>query len=83
MISKESLPFSSFLKDFNKGKVWPYKTWSEHVSEWSTLGRENIITVRYEDLLTDTNQELRRMLEFTGITIESKRIENAVEGIKI
>ena len=41
--------------------------WSEHVSYWSQVS--GVIVVRYEDLLEDTEVEMRRVLDFFDINI--------------
>lgn len=36
--------------------------WHEHVADWSSAGRHNVVTVRYEDLLANTTDELTTLM---------------------
>lgn len=72
--------FSTFLKEFDRGEIWPYGTWSEHVRGWLDQEDSNILVIKYEDLLNDAEHELRRMLDFSGIDSNYTAIKEAVEA---
>jgi hypothetical protein len=68
-----------FLHMVRSGEdLFPCK-WHEHVSQWrANPYKADIITVRYEDLKTDTPAQLERMLSFAGIKRDKAQIETAV-----
>lgn len=76
----KDLSFSGFLDMFNEGSVGPFGKWSDHVNGWLDHAEEDVVITRYEDLLDDAAGELKRMLEFCGITIDEDRVDKAVEA---
>ncbi|MFP3938091.1 MAG: sulfotransferase domain-containing protein [Phycisphaerae bacterium] len=68
----------SFLDFVRNTDIGPAR-WAKHVSSWlETPGRPAVFTVRYEDLLADTADELRRMAEFAELPTDEKNVERAV-----
>lgn len=53
-------------------------TWSGHVASWLDSGLP-VLQVRYEDLLEDAAGELRRVLDFAGVSVEPARVAAAAE----
>jgi len=72
--------FSEFLGSFNAGEVDEFGTWSDHVHSWLDQGADNMILVRYEDLLNDTESEFRRVLSFTGLSVDEAALSSALEA---
>ncbi|MEK6899823.1 MAG: sulfotransferase domain-containing protein, partial [Nanoarchaeota archaeon] len=68
---------SEFIRDENWGlpKVMKFmNSWGEELKQ-----RENVLLIRYEDLYTDTKKELKRFLEFLGLTATEEVLDHAVE----
>ncbi|WP_292152697.1 TylF/MycF/NovP-related O-methyltransferase [Brevundimonas sp.] len=57
----ESAP--SRLEDIIGGDVYP-GGWSDHFAAWSPQDRSNTLLVRYEDLVEDTDTQIKAMAEF-------------------
>ena len=74
--------FTRFMDDFNSGSVGQYGVWSEHVESWIEKNRNNILAVRYEDLLADASTQLRRILSFADIEVRKSDLQKAVEASK-
>jgi len=55
--------------------------WNEHVESWLTWdhAQPNLLLVRYEDLLSKPEVELRKIANFIGIQRSDEVISNAVE----
>ncbi len=51
-------------------------SWSQHVDFWSN--QERVVVTRYEDLLEDTESELKRILNTIGILTSEVKIKQAV-----
>lgn len=54
-------------------------SWPEHVAGWLNAALCPVLPVRYEDLLADTEEMLRRMLDFIGLPVDEARLKRAVE----
>lgn len=57
-----------------------YGTWESHASSWQEQRMYPVLLVRYEDLLSDTPGELRRVLEFLEFPVDESRLALAVES---
>lgn len=71
--------FSSFLEDFNAGKVDQYGSWSQHVNSWLDQA-ERILVVKYEKLLEDAERQLKAVLEFSKVEINKAAVHSAVKA---
>jgi len=54
--------------------------WSGHVSSWTNGDKFPIITVRYEDLLTDPVGSFSQVLKFLGWTTTRQRLLEAIDA---
>ncbi len=72
--------FSTFLAQFNRGEIGAFGSWRDHISSWLDHGEDEILVVRYEDMLDDTAREFQRVLDFAGLNRVEKKIEMAVEA---
>jgi hypothetical protein len=53
-----------------EGVTWPYK-WHEHVEAWlANPYQAQMLVIKYEDLMQDAVEELRRFCGFVGVTRE-------------
>jgi hypothetical protein len=71
--------FAEFLELFNQGGVGPFGIWSDHVQSWLDPDEDDVLLVRYEDLLDDAMREFRRVLSFTGLPVDDDALGSAVE----
>jgi hypothetical protein len=73
----------SFLVSFFQGRAFQMGSWHEHSLSWleSPLAKNgNLLVMRYEDLRRNSEQELRRLLEFLGVTPDIHIIRRAIEN---
>lgn len=61
------------------GSVEARGSWAEHVAGWLGGTTSPALLVRYEDLVADTAEMLRRIVAFIGLPVEEERIARAVE----
>ena len=54
------------------------QSWSEHLLSWKKK-RQNILIVKYEDLLADTVSEFRKILVFSGLPVNEDKLSISVE----
>lgn len=60
----------------------PSGSWKQHVTSWLDEPENRLLLVRYEDLLADTQGELKRMVEFCGDEWDPLRGAQVVEICK-
>lgn len=77
----ENSTLVDFIEFFTQGKQDEFGSWGENVGSW--LGaRENnkdFLLLRYEDLLTNPIEELRRVAHFASLPNDENRIKRAIE----
>lgn len=66
------------LIDWNKAV--PMGTWSEHVLNWAAKPCAQKIILEYENLLTDTLGEMRRVLSWLAWDVDETHLRHAVEA---
>ena len=73
----EGITFSDYLRRIDHFPC----LWNEHVESWLKWDQPqpNMLLVRYEDLLSNPEAELRKMVDFIGIDISNDVITHAVE----
>jgi len=74
----EDASFSSFLEEFNRGRVM-FGSWSKHVDSWLDSGLKDLLVVRYEDIKADPKNELLRIVRFAGLPADEGLADLAVE----
>jgi hypothetical protein len=73
----------SFLLSFLEGRVIHTGSWKRHTRSWleSPLAANgNLLVVRYEDLRKNPEEKLQELLQFVGITADSRTIRRAIEN---
>lgn len=73
--------FSIYLERFLRGEVNPFGSWSHHAQSWMDAadhGRSEVLLVYFEELKRNSEQELSRIVEFLGVTVQAIRIREAV-----
>jgi hypothetical protein len=79
----DSMPLERFVEGFVSGQLISagWGTWAENVASWvyTREHSDRFLLLRYEDMLKDTEAELRRIATFMGIDPEPARLQKAVE----
>jgi hypothetical protein len=74
----EGTTFNTFLR---MKDLFP-SSWEDHIKSWLRWDkpRENLLIVRYEDLLSTPFSELKRIAEFIGINVSDEVIAESIES---
>ncbi len=73
--------FSEFLGAFLAGRACVYGDWASHCRSWREgSSRANVQTLRYEDLKADCVGSLTKAIDFLGLGVEQRFIEQVVAG---
>lgn len=56
-------------------KLW---SWSKHVESWLSLKTEDILFLRYEDMLEDSTNTFSKALDFLNISVPAELIHTAI-----
>jgi hypothetical protein len=77
----DDLPIETFAKQFLAGETVPHGSWGQNVMTWLTTmeGDPRFLMLRYEDLLVDTERELRKIVRFLALDTTAAQITQAVE----
>lgn len=79
--SEHGRSLDEFVESSVRGKVNAWGRWGTHVSGWldSPLAEsDNLLVVRYEDMRSDAERELSKMVAFLGLSVDPVRIRRAV-----
>jgi len=76
------LPIEQFLPRFVEGQTDSYGSWGENVGSWlgARQNTPNFTIVRYEDLLTDAETQLRRVADALSLSASPELIRTAIEN---
>ena len=76
---EQETTFSDYLSyNFLSAKA-PNKGWGNHiVSALARKGNDNVLFIKYEDLIADTYNNLEKIVSFIGWSVESERLEFAI-----
>lgn len=77
----ESYPIEQFVQRFVSGETSVYASWGENVAGWvaTRYNTPDFLLLRYEDMISDTRQELTKVADFLGIDADIDRLSQAVE----
>lgn len=77
----EDYPIAQFVERFINGDVDRYGSWHENVASWLyTRGGDNtFMMLRYEDILANTQQELRKVANFLALSRDDEQLDRAIE----
>jgi hypothetical protein len=69
------------VKQFVSGKTTVYGSWGENLASWLVTRAESgrFQLLRYEDMIKNTSQELRKIAQFLGIEATPERLALAVD----
>jgi Sulfotransferase domain len=73
-------PFMSFVAEFVSGARSAVGSWGENVASWvATRGNTpRFLLLRYEDMVSETTRELKRVAGFLGIPATTEHLAEAV-----
>lgn len=80
----DGYPMDDFVVRFLEARTVGYAdrlgSWEDHTLSWLRLrkGKPGYRLVRYEDLLADTGNELKRLADILGTEVSAERIDRAV-----
>jgi hypothetical protein len=78
----DTISIEEFIPRFLSGEfLVDFGTWREHVQSWlaTQTGNSGFLCVKYEEMLSQPEQELGKIAAVLGINAESGRISHAVE----
>ena len=77
----DDMNFSSFLRIYLKNGIQGFGSWADHVAGWlNAFDKENLLIIKYEDLLKATEIEFRKMIEFAGLDFEIGLASRAIKA---
>lgn len=79
-IFKEGTSFSDFCRAYMTGKAIYGDFCSMNLQWWALRDRGNVLILRYEDLVRQPFQEVRRVASFLGFTLSSEKIAAIVHN---
>lgn len=69
-----------FLKEFLKGKFDSnFGSWEQNVGSWFGSKKNQIIFVKYEDLVSNTKSEIKKIARFLGKKLTKKKINEIIK----
>ena len=54
-------------------------SWGEHVACWTHSGPYPLLVLRYEDLLSQPEQEFARVIEHLGLQVDNERLRRSIQ----
>jgi hypothetical protein len=81
----EKFNISEFARLFILGELDPFGSWGENVASWK-FTRDNdagFLLIRYEDLKSNTRNELVKVANFLGIDRSEEVINKAIDGSSV
>jgi hypothetical protein len=80
----DDYPLADYVDDFVSGRLLSadWGSWGENVASWvyTRQHQNGFMLLRYEDMKSDTDHELRRIAVFLGLDPEAERIVRAIEA---
>jgi hypothetical protein len=79
-----------YIEPFMQGKMVRFGPWTNHVEEWLNsplMNSGGLLVMRYEDMRTDVEGSLARMLQFLGVQLDREAIHqicvnNSIEQMR-
>jgi len=75
------IKFCDFLDEFIRGGYFS-TSWGKHVDEWLDLA-DNLLLIRYEDMLSNSENVLREVVRFCKLELDETRILDSVAACTI
>lgn len=79
--SKEmkKISFANFITKFNNGEL-PFGSWSNHVNSWIDNKPEKFLLIKYEDVVLDTYNKIKNILNFLNLKINESLLQQAIQN---
>ena len=76
----DGYPMDEFVARYVRGEFFDFcGTWQQHVASWLyTLPNQQMLWLRYEDMLDDAEGALRRIARFMGIELTPEKVAEAI-----
>jgi hypothetical protein len=78
-LSKENYALSANTSGIRMQLMQQLSSWSSHAKSWITQQEIPLLILRYEDLLTDTFNSFKKIIDFTGLCFTNEEIQNAID----
>jgi hypothetical protein len=78
----DGFPMQEFVPRWMRSLYWPrLGCWGDHVMSWLSTrkGRNGFVVVRYEDLMSSTQEQLAKMASLLDINPDPERLRRAAE----
>jgi hypothetical protein len=79
----DDFPLADYVNDFVNGRLISadWGSWGENVASWvyTCQNKSGFLLVRYEDMQSNTEQELRRIAAFLGLQPTPESLRHAIE----
>jgi hypothetical protein len=78
----DGFPMQEFVPRWMRSLYWPrLGCWGDHVTSWLSTrkGRNGFVVVRYEDLMSSTQEQLAKMASLLDINPDPERLRRAAE----
>jgi hypothetical protein len=80
----DDYPLADYVDDFVQGRLISadWGSWGENVASWvyTRQNQSGFLLMRYEDMKSDTEKQLRRIAAFLGLEPTPKRLQKAIEA---
>jgi hypothetical protein len=78
---EDDFPIERFVAQFLTGETWDNASWGQNVLTWLATreGDPRFLLLRYEDMISDTGRELKKVVAFLGLHVTDEQIARAVE----
>jgi len=79
-IIDESYPYMTFVDEFIRGIRSHVGSWGENVASWlaTRANSPRFLLLRYEDMLSETAGELKKVADFLGLQVSDSHLSEAV-----
>jgi Sulfotransferase domain len=80
----DGYPLADYVDDFVNRRLISADmgSWGENVASWvyTSQNQSRFLLIRYEDLKSNTEQELGRIATFLGLQLEPERLQHAIQA---
>jgi hypothetical protein len=75
----ENMTFESYFYSFFLHGQLPFGEWSEHIKSWQK-SNARVLFIRYENLFSDTKNELIKILRFCNLSLNEEKIDRSIKN---
>ncbi len=69
-----------FASDFIYGTYNPYGNWSENAASWVSLKKKDILVLKYEDMILETERSLLNIVDYLELNMTNEHIYATVKN---